>query len=154
MQKRDVGRSEKQHCIFLGQRLSNAKNRIEHMFFVETAERYPYREKLSRLGDTHVILGIRSGPSILGFPIKRTRCLAAGINRAMMVWCGPDPLSVEEDFHHKFSRALSLTGSIYFTASDDEVFDYACAMRCSLRKSSVQQSRTLISERNLEVIPL
>ena len=147
-QKYAIWKSQKQHCIWLAHRMSNAKNRIEHVFFVETAEKYPFRGKLSRLDNTHVLVGVRTGPDQLGFPMKRTRCLAAGINRAMMVWCGPDPQSVEADFHHKFKRALSLTGSIYFTASDDEVFDYACAMRCSLRKGSFRQSRTLISERN------
>ena len=107
---------------------------------------YRAREKLSRLEDTHVILAVRTGPDLQGFPMKRTRTLASGVNRAMLVWCGPDPHLVEEDFRQKFHRQLTLTGSAYLDASEDEIFDYACSLRGSLRKESA--CRNLISEGN------
>ena len=52
VQKREGGTSSKEHAIFVSHRRSNAKNRIEHAFFVETSHMYRAREKLSRLEDT------------------------------------------------------------------------------------------------------
>ena len=123
----------------MAHRISNAKKKIEHVFFVETAQHYPAGEKLKRLEETHVLLGVRTGPDLQGFPMRRMRYLGAGVNRAMMVWCGPDPDLVEQDFYNKFHRDLTLTGAVYLAASEDEIFDYACSLLASKKKEIRQE---------------
>ena len=70
--------------------------------------------------DTHFIVSIRTSPHMLGHPTRRTRRLSAGIAKSAWIWCGPEQHDVQADFHNAFGRALTLTGDIYFVASEED----------------------------------
>ena len=85
--------------------------------------RYDADERQAPLSETHRLISIKTAPIELGFPIRRKRSLASGINLNNLVWCGPETLKdIQEEFDTLYSRDLVLDGSIYFTASDEEIF--------------------------------
>ena len=79
------------------------------------------------LKETHELVFVLTSPLLLGFPARRLRSLGAGLNRATLVWCGPDtPEGVQEEFDTLYSRPCELDAGIYLRATEEEVYRYHC----------------------------
>ena len=95
--------------------------------FMETASAYSVLDNwapCTAVGQLLVFLVV--GPTVLGFPIIRNRCLAASINLSRRVWCGPRTThGIAEDFVRLWGRKVVSTGTIYMEASEHEVNSYA-----------------------------
>ena len=81
---------------------------------------YPAEEKIAKaLQDTHQVLWISFGPEIMGWPTRRPRMFAVGLNRRRLKYIGPD--EYVQDFHQIFARSCALSGDSLFVAGPEEV---------------------------------
>ena len=120
-QSRTGGDSQQFHSMFLATRRANAVRRHEDIYFTECSRLYPAATQQGRLESTHRVIWAQASAQKLGFPIRRERCLAAGLNRKTMVWCGPDSAKdIQTEFDAIYSRDIVLDASIYFTATAQE----------------------------------
>ena len=120
-QSRTGGDSQQFHSMFLATRRANAVRRHEDIYFTECSRLYPAATQQGRLESTHRVIWAQASAQKLGFPIRRERCLAAGLNLATMVWCGPDSAKdIQTEFDDIYSRDIVLDASIYFTATAQE----------------------------------
>lgn len=120
--KRSAGLTERHHSVWMQDRRTAAEHGVEDVAFSECSDRYPVHAKQALpLAETHHTVYAKLGPDLLGFPQRRTRCFAACINRARLVWVGPHPTDVREDFLKHFGRTLRVTGDAFFVASAEEI---------------------------------
>ena len=79
--------SERQHAIFLAERLKRAEDLVDDIVFIECASTYKADEKLRALRSSHIILILRYGPERMGWPFRRCRTFVALLNKRTMAWC-------------------------------------------------------------------
>ena len=108
--------SEREHCLWLGERKVRAENKEESMFFEECTLKYPRREKLViPLASTHKVVSVQANSNAQGFPGSRPRSLSAGLAHWDTLWAGPSSDdAIQEDFDSIFSTTMELDGDIFF----------------------------------------
>ena len=115
-QRRRADPSKVPHAIWLNERLAFAEGDREDLFFQECTVLYPVEDKLAQpLSDTHLVLSVKTGPQLQGFPSSRPRSLAVGGSKASLIWTGPtDPNELQADFDQIFASSMELTGDAFF----------------------------------------
>ena len=115
--------SERPHAIWSAERKARAEQNAEDAFVQECTLGYPVEEKLrDKLGDTHEIVMVKTGPESQGWPTTRPRSLTAGFNKKRWTWAGPSTdLAIQQEFDLLFSRSTELTGDVFFQADSDRV---------------------------------
>ena len=84
------------------------------IMFIEESHRFPLSLLRAALPEKYVVIWIIYGPQDIGFPVRRTRFLAACINRDFLVWVGPAGApAVSEDFMSHFGHAPSLEANAF-----------------------------------------
>ncbi|CAE7244378.1 unnamed protein product [Symbiodinium sp. CCMP2592] len=133
--------SERPHAIWATERLRRAELEREDVFFSECTPRYPVKEKLGFLDETHELLSVKLDPMMLGWPVRRTRLFTVGLNKRTMAWLGPDQDDVAADFLRFYGVDLKLTADVFLVATDDEVAEAKSTMaaRRGFSGSSNQQ---------------
>ena len=98
-----------------------AERMIEDVFFVESANNFPFESKVGEVcGETHLLLSIKGGPEHCGWPAKRARLQGAGLNRKTTVWTGPKTQKdIPIDFDARFHKATMTSGKVFFAADPD-----------------------------------
>ena len=111
---REAHSSEVAHNIWLAER---HHVQSEHCFFQECTVRYPWQTKLrDQLEQTHEVRAVKVCPSMFGWPVRRPRHYAFGLNKKLMRWVGPsDP---QEDFLATFGARVSLAIEEMFCVDD------------------------------------
>ena len=138
---REGGTSAYEHALFLANRAALGSAHMEDLFFSECAAAYPSSEKQRPLSKYYTLVGVCTGPEYLGFPSKRCRSLAAGINLSTLVWVGPEPDDIQDDFNRMFHRSLQLSADVFFNATVDEVFMDANVMAASRNRALSENHR-------------
>ena len=88
--------SERPHSIFTAERAALAEAMQEDIFFSECTSAYPASQKLSGpLSATHHIISLEIRADALGWPVRRTRCFTAGLNKRLVAWAGPTDVAAE-----------------------------------------------------------
>ena len=113
--------SERQHAIFVAERLKRAEDLVDDIVFIECASTYKADEKLRALRSSHIILILRYGPERMGWPFRRCRTFVALLNKRTMAWCGPD--NFEADFSARFDRARGCDGDMLLCAPESGVLE-------------------------------
>ena len=108
--------SERQHAIFVAERLKRAEDLVDDIVFIECASTYKADEKLRALRSSHIILILRYGLERMGWPFRRCRTFVALLNKRTMAWCGPD--NFEADFSARFDRARGCDGDMLLCAPE------------------------------------
>ena len=95
----------------------------EDMFFQECTPLFDIHGCLeSPLAETHRLVSVVTGPSMMGWPTSRDRLLSAGLSLKSLVWVGPqDPQEIQAEFEKTFEKRCMLSGSVFFRADEDEV---------------------------------
>ena len=74
------------------------------------------------MSDTHLILSAILEPSLLGWPVRRKRMFAAGLNRAQVAWVGPENGDdILADFLQFFHASMKVDGGIFLVCTDEDV---------------------------------
>ena len=90
-QKGAAGLTERWHHVWQVDREMAATLKVEQLYFAECAATYPVHDKQTQgMAASHHVLSIVVSPHHLGFPVRRERCLSAGLCKDSLVWCGPD----------------------------------------------------------------
>ena len=124
-QHRDAGQSSRHHSVWVADRIAAASNCLEDVYISEFAAKYPAQAKQRHVAVTHTLVSLVVGPEGVGYPLRRSRCLAAGIANHSYVWVGPPQESIHQDFMDIFGCDLQLTGDVYFVADDNDVKIYS-----------------------------
>ena len=103
-----------------------AEHKLEHIYFTESSDRYPVEKKQQEvLSSKYEVVWAKCSPMDLGFPARRRRTFAAGINREKYVWVGPESAEgVQERWAAMFSQTPQLSGDAYFVASAGEIEEW------------------------------
>ena len=76
----------------------------------------------SPLEDTHQVLSLILSPSMLGWPVRRTRMFSAGLNRNKIAWLGPESSEdLLEDFMSFFAASVEVDGGVFLISSEEDV---------------------------------
>ena len=113
--------SERQHAIFVAERLKRAEDLVDDIVFIECASTYKADEKLRALRSSHIILILCYGLERMGWPFRRCRTFVALLNKRTMAWCGPD--NFEADFSARFDRARGCDGDMLLCAPESGVLE-------------------------------
>ena len=129
-QKRDASDCEVAHAIWLQERAVRAQRLQEDIAFVECTPHYPIERVFKApLSDTHACVWLKSGPELFGWPHRRMRVLGAALNRASILWLGPDsPAKIQEDFAQRFHRAVATSGDLFCVAPPEDVQREYCLL--------------------------
>ena len=116
--------SEREHDIFVADRLASGLAGEEDIFVTECSDKYP-PEKLSYpLADVFTVMWIITSPLDMGHPVKRSRIFCAGINKQTRTWTGPSPSvagSIQTEFDRLFKASTVLSGDEYFKATPTRI---------------------------------
>jgi hypothetical protein len=118
-----AGRTIPWHGVWMTDRLTTAEAGVEDIYFSECSDHYP----LSSLQETpfeksHKVVSVLAGPLLMGYPVRRRRCLAAGLSLRTVVWFGPESKAeVQKSFVDFVGRSLKVTGDAFLVASPAEV---------------------------------
>ena len=121
-----AGDSQEEHNTWVATADVNAKRGHVDLYFTECSHRYKVQKEQQKLQSTHKVISVKTSPLEQSFPIRRSRCLGAGINLQSLIWCGPATEDeIQREFNSLYHRELQLTGGIYFTDGDDseEVYE-------------------------------
>ena len=138
-QKRSAGKTDRYHSQWRQERKQLAKWGLEDLYLTECSDRYPAEQAQAELEETHILVSARASPIDMGFPHRRKRSFGAGLNKACMVWTGPEPHLVEADFKDLIRRTVELTGDVYFVADELEQHQWL-RERISKRKAQLPQN--------------
>lgn len=108
----DQSSCEIPHQTWLLERREKAKQLLEDIFFVECTPRYPIGRKVAEvLQDTHLVLWVKTGPEMCGWPHKRLRLLGVGLNRETVAFSGPEEISsLQAHFESFFHKGINMIG--------------------------------------------
>ena len=87
--------------------------RREDLCFFECTPHYPILRLREALKDTRHLLFVKDGPELHGWPHRRKRVLAAGVNKQTLQWVGPkNDKDIVHDYSMRFYKASAVSGSI------------------------------------------
>ena len=117
-QQGDMSDEQLPFVTWLLERKARAKQLLEDLFFLECTPRFPIQRKVAdELRDTHLVLWLHTGPEMLGWPCKRMRLFAVGLNLMTMDFQGPTSIpALQQKFEETFYKSVNIDGDALLMA--------------------------------------
>ena len=130
------GATQDEHHAWAAERTEQAEAGDIDITFMENVKCYPMSEYMeTTFGRTHYVRHILTDPQMGGFPVRRPRRMAAAINKATLIWVGPDQDEMNKVYDKVFGRTTILDGDVFFVAKPAEIHDTILAMAKARKKT-------------------